>query len=186
MKRKSKTCRNCNQQFLPLFSTAQAVCSTKCAIEYSSAKSEQKIKKAWGVKKTAMKDELKTVSELLKIAQAQFNTFIRLRDNNKPCISCGQISANSGWDAGHYLPVGRYSSLRFDENNVHKQCKRPCNLDLHGNIVEYRIGLIKRIGIHKVEELESKRNDLKKWTQHEVEDLIQLYKMKIREAKKNI
>ena len=45
------------------------------------------------------------------------------------------------------------SYLRFDEANCHKQCV-PCNQFKSGNILEYRLGLIKRMGQATVDYLE--------------------------------
>ena len=52
-----------------------------------------------------------------------FHKFIRERDKDKPCISCGQYTT---LQAGHFYSGGHYSALRFDEDNVHGQCLR-CN-----------------------------------------------------------
>ena len=119
------------------------------------------------------KQDLKTNSELLREAQRAFNKYIRLRDHDQPCISCGRIDAVK-WDAGHYRSVGSSSHLRFNENNVHKQCARPCNSDLSGNIIEYRKGLIKRIGLKKVLELEE-NNIPRKYKREEIIEIKKKY-----------
>lgn len=93
----------------------------------------------------------KTVSELIKIAQRKFNKFIRDRDKENGCISCNTGKAEQ---AGHYLSQGHHNALRFDENNTNAQCCR-CNLYLSGNLINYRIGLVKKIGVEKVEWLEN-------------------------------
>lgn len=110
--------------------------------------------------------------KLLKKAQDKFNAWIRNRDKELGCISCG-----SGIDhAGHYFSAGHYSSLRFNEMNVNGQCLR-CNNFLHGNLIRYRQGLIARYGEEKVELLESQsRNGVKKWSRFELELIIQQYK----------
>ncbi len=95
---------------------------------------------------------LKTRTHWLREAQAAFNAFIRARDAAEPCISCGRFHTGS-YDAGHYRSVGAQPALRFDENNVHKQCV-PCNQHKGGNIVEYRIRLIQKIGAEAVALLE--------------------------------
>jgi hypothetical protein len=94
----------------------------------------------------------KTRSDHLKDAQIAFNAFIRARDSNKPCISCGCRDAMA-FDAGHYRSVGAQPALRFNEDNVHKQCV-DCNQTLAGNAAAYRVGLIGRIGLARVEILE--------------------------------
>ncbi|BES72185.1 hypothetical protein RE428_32030 [Marinobacter nanhaiticus D15-8W] len=111
-------------------------------------KSEQE-RKAWVRKKKA---ELKPRSKVLKEAQAEFNKFIRLRDRDRPCISCGSYTAGQ-YHAGHYRTTKAAPELRFEELNCHKQCAQCNNFD-SGNIVEYRISLIQRIGQEAVDWLE--------------------------------
>jgi hypothetical protein len=78
--------------------------------------------------------------------------YIHLRDAGKPCISCGATLSGRA-DAGHYISAGSCTALRFDERNIHLQCVR-CNMFLSGNLREYREGLIRKIGIEQVLELE--------------------------------
>lgn len=110
--------------------------------------------------------------KLLKKAQDTFNAFIRLRDCEKGCISCnGPVE-----QAGHYFSAGHHSLLRFNEVNVNGQCIR-CNCFLHGNLIHYRSGLLKRYGEAKLLHLESvARRTVKKWSRAELEAIIQLYK----------
>jgi hypothetical protein len=124
--------------------------------------------------------KLKSRADWLKEAQAAFNRFIRLRDHDKPCISCGR-NHQGQWHAGHYRSVGACPELRFEELNVHKQCA-PCNDHLSGNIVEYRRGLIERIGIDLVEWLEGNR-DAKKYTIEEIKAIKAEYTSKANELK---
>ena len=104
------------------------------------------------------KEAAKTRSELMREAQTAFNAFIRLRDQlaGYPCISSGRPLDWSGnqTDAGHYRSTGSAPQLRFDERNCHAQSKLD-NRYLSGNAVDYRIGLIARIGLESVEALES-------------------------------
>jgi len=91
-----------------------------------------------------------SVAELKKKAQSVFNKWIRKRDKGKPCISCGSGKPEH---AGHFYSAGHHNHLRFNEDNCHLQCIR-CNYFLSGNLINYRIGLIKKIGIVKVTELD--------------------------------
>jgi len=91
----------------------------------------------------------KSIQWLVGNAQFYFNKFIRLRDFNKGCISCGGKVEH----AGHYLSAGHHQALRFMESNCSGQCLR-CNHFLRGNAINYRINLIKRIGEVKVTNLE--------------------------------
>ena len=129
------------------------------------------------------RDKLKTRCDWIKEAQAAFNRYIRLRDAGKPCICCGRPleggAIGGGFDAGHYRSVGSAPHLRFDERNVHGQTKQ-CNRYGAGRAVDYRIGLIARIGREAVEELEADQKPRK----HTIEDLIEIrntYRAKAKE-----
>jgi hypothetical protein len=112
-------------------------------------------------------------------AQFWFNRFIRLRDQNDPCISCGRYT---GHDAGHYYSAGHYSGLRFNEINVNLQCVH-CNKFLHSNAIEYRKGLIRKYGIEAVENLDmlSKINRVAKDDKYLFIEIIETYKIKCKE-----
>jgi len=91
-----------------------------------------------------------SVAKLKAKAQTVFNKWIRERDKGSPCISCG---SGIPTQAGHFYSAGHHNQLRFNEDNCHLQCVR-CNMFLSGNLLNYRIGLIKKIGIVKVTELD--------------------------------
>lgn len=97
--------------------------------------------------------DIKT-SELKKKAQVVFNKFIRDRDKECQCISCGA----SVQQAGHFYSAGKHNSMRFNEDNVHGQCIK-CNYYEHGNLIKYRIGLVKKIGLSRVERLDYLASD---------------------------
>lgn len=157
---KLKTCKVCKAEFRP-FSSLSKVCSPKCAVKLVE---DQKAKENRQAAKIYRQENL-SKGELTKLAQVEFNKFIRLRDHDEPCISCG--SADPGkdgrggrWDAGHYRSVGSAPEIRFDEDNCHKQCKH-CNSFLSGNIVLYRIGLQAKIGPERLARLEGPHEPLK-------------------------
>ena len=100
----------------------------------------------------AKRESLKSKAQHAKEAQSAFNAFIRERDADQPCISCGRWH-NGQYHAGHYLSVGARPELRFTETNVHKQCA-PCNTHLSGNAVLFRRGLVAKLGLELVEWLE--------------------------------
>jgi len=81
--------------------------------------------------------------------------------------------------AQDYVPAGRSNKLRFDEDNVHGGCVR-CNLYESGNLRGYRIGLIERIGVERVEQLEAD-HEARKWTKEELRELVAEYRRKARE-----
>ena len=102
------------------------------------------------------KDGVKKPAEWAHEAQTSFNRWIRLRDHNLPCISCGTASQTIQYAAGHYFSVGSTPELRYEPLNVHRQCNKKCNCEESGNLLHYRAGLIKKIGQEKVDWLEGK------------------------------
>ena len=88
-----------------------------------------------------MRYDKKSIPQLIAIATEWCNRYVRLRDQNKPCVSCGQFRT---LQAGHFYSAGHYPALRFDLNNIHGQC-HSCNLHLHGNLNEYRRRITGRI-----------------------------------------
>ena len=99
------------------------------------------------------KEKAKTRTEWLSDAQNAFNKFIRARDKDKPCISCGRYVAGQ-YCAGHFYTRKARPDLRFNEDNVHKQCNFHCNNNLSGNIENYRPSLIEKIGQERFDALQ--------------------------------
>lgn len=179
-----KKCKHCGEYFTPS-RPMQVACSPMCALAVAKAKGKKDAeKKAREERRNdrAKREQLKTRRDWLQIAQRSFNAFIRYRDKDKPCICCGRpLSADSvggGFDAGHYRSVGSAPHLRFDENNCHGQTKQ-CNRYGAGRAVDYRIGLIRRIGLEAVEALEADQS-VKKWTIDELREIDRLYRAKLK------
>ena len=95
--------------------------------------------------------EGKSIHWLVGNAQLYFNKYIRERDKNSRCISCDNGKPEQ---AGHYFSAGHHQALRFNEMNCWGQCLR-CNHFLRGNLINYRLGLLIRIGEAKLTELEN-------------------------------
>jgi len=132
----------------------------------------------WRKEKKAVKEKMKTKSQWLGDLQKVFNQYIRLRDRNKPCISCGR-SLTGKYDAGHFFSVGAYPNLRFDEDNVHGQCVE-CNQHRHGNIGEYSIRLPQRIGQDRFNRLLDLRNVELKLSVEEIKTMIDHYRKEVK------
>lgn len=177
---KEKTCKGCQSTFRP-WSTTQTVCGRVCAGKVVKAE-----KKAEIAQDRAKRESLKTIHQLIAEAQIEFNRFIRLRDQiaGHPCISSGRPLDWSGnnVDAGHYRSTGAASHLRFDERNCHAQSKHD-NQWKAGNVVDYRINLIKRIGLEAVEALESDNEPIR-WDRDTLRQIKVIYRAKCRELKK--
>ena len=120
----------------------------------------------------------KTVSQLKAIAVRHFHKFIRTRDQDRPCISCGKYTT---LQAGHFSSAGNHPSVKFNEDNVHGQCKR-CNYFLSGNLLPYRDNLILKIGQERFDKITlttqmSKKYGFK-WDRFYLLDVIEKYKNK--------
>lgn len=186
---KQKTCKACGGKFRPSLSMQKA-CSVKCALDLAPA-NHDKARKAIDQRERreikVRKEKLKSRGDYMREAQAEFNTYIRLRDQHLPCISCDSLPSDhdlitgSRWDAGHYRSVGACPELRFEPLNVHRQCVK-CNRNLSGNAVEYRIRLVQRIGADRVAWLEGPHQASK----HTIDDLKAIkaeYRAKIKQLK---
>lgn len=144
-------CEVCSNVFLPT-NKKVCVCSAECAIKYNS---EEEIEKRFQV----MKEESKPYSKVLFDTKVIFQKWVRLRDSKQPCICCG-VKESKQWDAGHFYDCETYPGLAFHPDNAHKQnCY--CNDKLKGNVLSYRKGLVVRIGIERLRELDRLSHEAK-------------------------
>lgn len=178
-----KTCRVCRQPFEPRL-PMQVVCGIDCARSLAiSVRGKAENQAATKQRKAdrERKEKIKTRSELAKEAQQAFNTWIRLRDAGRPCISCGRHHQGQ-MHAGHYLSVGARPELRYEPLNVWLQCA-PCNTYLSGNAVLFRQALVREIGQDKVDWLEG-QHPAKKYAADELKAIRDEYRAKARELKR--
>ncbi|KRC97700.1 ninG protein [Pseudomonas sp. Root9] len=187
---KPKTCKNpeCRASFVPQ-RLGQAVCSPKCGLaikDVNQAKARKSLAQVGRAEIKVRKEALKSRGDHMREAQQAFNEYIRTRDQaaGHLCISSGKPLDWSGnaVDAGHYRSVGSAPHLRFDERNCHAQSKQD-NRFLSGNAVDYRIGLIARIGQEAVDALEADQS-VRKYTVDEIKAIKATYRAKTRELKK--
>jgi hypothetical protein len=168
-----KKCKNCKGEFVPINFNQKYCFSTECLkIWITIAKDKE-----WNKTKFKLKNSLKTNQQLMKLAQVHFNKFIRFRDKGENCISCNKEAKKE--NAGHYYSQGGHSAVRFNEDNVHLQCEH-CNTYLSGNLLNYQIGIQKRIGGERLIELQSKAHLEKKWSKDELNEIIKIYKNKVK------
>lgn len=187
---KPKTCKNpaCRASFVPQC-LGQAVCSPKCGLaikEVNQEKARKSLAQVGRADIKVRKEALKSRGDHMREAQQAFNEYIRARDQaaGHLCISSGKPLDWSGnaVDAGHYRSVGSAPHLRFDERNCHAQSKQD-NRFLSGNAVDYRIGLIARIGQEAVDALEADQS-VRKYTVDEIKAIKVEYRAKTRELKR--
>jgi hypothetical protein len=131
--------------------------------------------------KADLRQKLKTLSQYEAEAKKSFQKYVRLRDKDLACISCGTTKAKT-WHGSHYFSANLYSGLIFNEKNVHKSCDY-CNVFLHGNLLEYRKGLLARFGWEYVAKLENiaDQNRVYKYTKDELIEIKKKYDGKIKE-----
>jgi len=98
-----------------------------------------------------LKLSIQDLPKLKKKARAEFQKWIRMRDQNEPCISCSRHQDK--YDGGHYYKAELYSTLIFNEMNCNKQCVA-CNWTDDGNKIGYREGLIAKYGQEAFEYLD--------------------------------
>lgn len=184
-----KTCRNtaCAAKFVPQ-RLGQAVCSPACALADAGTnreKARKSIQQRERREISVRKEKLKSKSDHMRDAQIAFNAYIRARDQaaSHTCISSGRPLDWTGnaVDAGHYRSVGAAPHLRFDERNCHAQSKQD-NRFLSGNAVDYRVGLIARIGLAEVEALEADQS-VRKYTIEDLKAITATYRAKTRALK---
>lgn len=174
---RKKKCKNkeCGKLFEPS-RPMQVVCSPVCGIKYTHQQKTRKekertkqMRKSWNLPKTTPKE----------LAQIAFNAYIRQRDKNDPCISCGAKKAK--WDAGHYRTVAAAPQLRFHPLNCHKQCS-VCNQHKSGELIEYRKNLVKKIGEDKVQWLEQ-NNASRRYRDSDYHRIARIYRYKAKRIK---
>lgn len=182
---KKKKCAVCRDPF-PVFRSMQKVCGPKCAekiVELKRLKEAAKREQEERKKTRVQKEALKTRSQWIKEAQHAFNAYIRERDKNQLCICCdqplGADAIGGGYDCGHYRSVGSAPHMRFDERNAHAQRKK-CNRYGAGRAVDYRIRLIRRLGLEVVESLEAD-NTVRKWSIDDLRVIKATYKAKLKQ-----
>jgi hypothetical protein len=173
-----RKCCTCRAIFAPRSMTHKA-CGPECAQAHAEKERACKDRK----ERQEGLAKLKRRADYIKETQVAFNAYIRARDADKPCICCGRTSekqylTGSNWDCGHYRSTGSAPHLRFHEDNAHRQLT-VCNRHGAGRAVDYRMGLIARIGLPAVEALECDQTE-RKWTIPELQAMKDEYRKRLR------
>ena len=164
MQAKSRRCSQCKKKVdseNTLARGLRAFCSMECLMLYTkSEQGKRTVKKAIERQdredRARVREKQKSRSQCLQEAQSAFNAYVRWRDRHEGCISCGKHVGNKyggNYDAGHYRSRGSAPHLRFHLWNCHKQCVK-CNRYLSGNVSQFRVALIWKLGHDKVEYLD--------------------------------
>ena len=131
--------------------------------------------------KIRTKEKKVSIPKLKKELRKWLHRYIRTKwivDGWGECISCKKRFPASVLQAGHYLKDGNYPRTRYEEDNIWKQCQS-CNLYKGGNLTEYRINLVEKIGESRVKELETMRHEYFKKDREWYEEKINTYKVKV-------
>jgi len=201
-----RKCKTCREWFIPTRQIQPCCEKSECQIAFAIAYAdkerkknlarvkklntdrEKKERKSWEKRKEVARGP----GHYMNLADKAFQLWVRLRDHEEPCISCGRYEweiphegrVGGKWDGGHYKGKGAFTELRYHEDNCRKQCKS-CNRDKSGNPVPYRVRLIEKIGIDRVEFLEGPQE----MTRYRIEDykaIQKKYNKLARELKKQI
>ena len=191
-KRKCKSCRKFKPVETGIVAGLGFFCSNDCRVDFginNAAKVRDKAKeqKAKEQKKKDVKrtKELMTRREWYDKLQALVNQYVKIRDTNEPCCTCGNTNPNIKYDAGHFIPQKGVDPRRFELTNIHKQCSLNCNQYGSGKRAEYRDFIANKYGVEHLEWLENEVNhkSLKERFPHwqDIEKEILRYRIKIRE-----
>jgi hypothetical protein len=163
---KTTKCKQCRAPFIKFRMEQKTCLNPECLVKQGrieATKRQAKEARAQRAETKARLLELKPLQYWLKRAEKAVNAFIRERDRDQPCISCGTADSPE-WHAGHFIPATAHAT-RFDPACIHKQCAK-CNVFLGGNQTNYEIRLIAKIGQAEVDRLKNSPR-ARKWTREE-------------------
>lgn len=180
---KQRKCKECKEYFIPAPNMFLPPTCEKydCRLSYANKHLSNKVK----AKKKANRAELikynqSDVKLRMELAKRIVQMYVRLRDVNESCIVCRKLVAKQ-WDGGHYMNSQYFSAVRFNTLNIHKQCSH-CNGWNNEDKQTYRIHLIDKIGLDKVEWLEA-QNQTVKYDAEYLNKLIKTFRKKIKRLK---
>lgn len=118
----------------------------------------------------------KPKSKLIKELDVVFSQYIRLNNSINgfcTCVTCGRVYEWKKIQAGHFMSRQHYS-VRWDERNVKPQCYG-CNVMQQGRQFEFS----KYLGQELSNELYLLSKQTRKFTEIELEEMIQDYKSRL-------
>jgi hypothetical protein len=188
-----RKCKECGKKYEPVRPMQTTCDDFACKYAYAMKSAEKsKKKREASQKKEAAKERAETrakkqamlrINDLIAICQRWCNLYIRLRDRDKGCFVChkpfpvGRIGGD--FDAGHVRSRGAAKHLRFNEDNIHGECKE-CNSPFGAKPHQIEAGAIERIGLDRYEALKN-NNETHKWTREELLEKIEYFKRKVKE-----
>jgi hypothetical protein len=187
MATKKNKCCGCKGRFLVETMLRKPIgmfCTEKCMLEYAfkpppdNAEKVRKLAKKEDNlrKKVFYASDLKTRKSAAKKA---CHSYIKARDIGNLCICCGR-NLGKNYDSGHFLESGNNPKIRYDEDNIHSQSVH-CNQYKGGDSGDYRVNLIKKIGVDRVERLEDLKGGTVKRTCEDYKDIEEYFKTKLKQ-----
>jgi hypothetical protein len=183
MANSKRKCANCQSRFKAaemFIANNQAFCSKQSYIDYC-VKNLQSLKvKGRNIQEKAIKVRHKEATKKLRtraawydLLQTEVNKYVRNRDINEPCCTCGTTSQSIKYDAGHCFTRAARPDLRFNLTNIHKQCSVNCNQYNSGMRLEHKAFITNKYGPNHFEWLKSYHRPLSEefphWTDIERE-----------------
>lgn len=188
----TKKCKWCKEQADKEFgiqTPAGFFCSYAHVIEYTNDKQRKQREKAQKRVKVERKrgrtvkaKELRTRSDWYNRLGTLVNQYVRWRDRDEPCCTCGTTNPNIKYDAGHFHTKKARPDIRFELTNIHKQCSMRCNVHGSGMRNEYEKFIIEKYGAEHLAWLELEKRPLfdvfPNW--QDIEDEIDRYRKLLR------
>ncbi len=170
-----KKCHYCKERVVP-YGDMRTFCFKNECIEAHNSKTKKK------ENRKAQKEFNQNDKKWLK-KQARYwcHKYIRLRDKDLPCVSCGcYYNELNKLQAGHFKNDGNHAMVRYHEDNIAGQCVR-CNMHKGGEEKRYEVELRKRIGDDRVDHVLSIAFEVKDYSIEELKGIIDTYKQKVKE-----
>ncbi len=104
--------------------------------------------------------------EGIQATHVAVNAMIRVRDEGKPCVSCGNVRK---LEAGHFR-ISNHGTTRFYPMNLSGQCAT-CNRFAGGVTYEYSVGLDRRFGAGWAAFLDKLSQTIEPWETRELDQL---------------
>ena len=185
-KLKCKYCKEYAPREQLIITPSGKFCNDDCMMTWIKEEQEKRrlkaIQKAYSTggrkKGKSKKDCENDLRTRRKAAKQACHAYVRARDSGSACICCGRKLGDK-FDAGHYLESGNNPRIRYDEDNIHGQSVY-CNQYQGGNSDDYRGRLIEKIGLDRVERLESMKGGTVKRTAQDYKEIEIYYKQKLK------
>lgn len=186
MPNKKLRCKNCKDYFLTesmLVSPSGKFHSEDCRVSWALANLEKGRKKIQQKEKKddALRKKVFYASDLKTRKAAAIlhcHNYIRERDKNKGCITCGSSLINVKFDAGHFMK-STHSYTKFMEKNIHGQCVH-CNQHNGGEELKYYQSMVLKYGELTTKALMRVRHRKVKRSPDDYKEIEIFYKIKLK------